>query len=213
MQTCVLKAVLGVSVSVLVVSATNVAQADDPTNGGFYQLHYTRVDPDGINETYDDCVSVGNTAPNNGAQIISWSCKPSTAAKDQAWYFDPSDCFTTTDESTGATAQWCSLRNGENFNKCLGIAAGSRNAGTHAMTWDCLGKSHYDQYWLFQPTGSGTYQMVNYNMFSMGLGPVGQDYVGVPCPPIPYANDCYVEEDYLGLTSQMSTFTATFAQP
>lgn len=210
MRMCVFKAVLGAS-SFLIVSATQVARADDPRNGGFFQFHYDYNDADDGTFT-PSCVSVGGTTPNNGAKLISWSCKSSTAAQDQAWYWDLNDCFTVKYEDTGNTAQFCSIRNGLDSNKCLGISGGSRNAGTYAITWDCLGKTHYDQYWLFQPTGSDLYQIVNYNISSMGLGPVGEAHVGTACPPGPFS-DCYVEEDYLGLTSQMITVSATAAQP
>ena len=82
MRANLLKAVLGVSVSVLVVSVTNVARAEDPTNGSYFQLQYNKYDAD-LNAYFPECVSVGGTTPNNGAKVISWACKPTTAAQDQ----------------------------------------------------------------------------------------------------------------------------------
>ena len=106
----------------------------------------------------------------------------------------------------------CSIHSGLNPNKCLGISAGSRNSGTQAITWDCLGKSHSDQYWLLQPSGSGLYEMVNYNsyLFSLGLGPISE--VDVNCHydgPIQICTDA----DLLGLTSQLSDYSAIAVWP
>lgn len=203
------KIVLGLSVPILVLSATNVARADDPTTGHYFQLQYNKYLAY-RHEYYPECVSVGGTTPNNGASVISYFCKPNTAAVDQAWFWDIDDCFTTTNETTGEQSRWCTIRNSQNTGKCMGISAGSRNEGAHAVMWDCLGKTHYDQYWLIQGDSYGYYQLWNYNNFSLGLGPVGDAYVDCYYDgPIQVCNDV----DVLGLTSQLSTFSAFNAQP
>jgi hypothetical protein len=194
MRTSLLKALLGVTVSLVIVSVTNVARAD--VLEGF-QLRYNR------NGNIPECVGLWGGVPNNGAMAISWSCKSANAAQDQAWYWDWSDCFTVTiDENTGETAQVCSIRNGLNTSKCLGIDGGSRSAGAYAKVWDCLGKSHLDQYWLWDGNASDTvFELWNYNNITMGLGKVAVVQVSG------------TSQDAEGLTPQVIDFSFTPAQP
>jgi hypothetical protein len=195
MRTCLLKAVLGLSASVLIVLATNVARAADPTTGDYFNLL-------NVDEGQNKCVGLWGKVPNTGAMAIGWQCKSVTAAEDQAWYFDTTDCITVTAEDTGATSQYCSIRNGLNPSKCLGIDGGSRREGAYAKVWDCGGPAHPDQYWLPSVVAYfGEYILWNYNQSFMGLGVVG------------YSNISGYESPLYGLTTDPTIFWASYVHP
>jgi len=118
------------------------------------------------------CIGTWGGSLTNGTQLIPWSCNPSGQAKDQAWWFDTSDCLHT--ETYG---DFCRIRNGVN-NKCMGVYGGSQNDGAYLVLWDCLGDSHGDQYWQLDGDGAGNNYIVNWSGW---FASIYQD-----CDPWPY---------------------------
>ena len=159
MRTFFRKAILGLCASLSILSATNEAKAADPRDGGYFEFQLS-----GQQQT---CLGAWGGVPNNGTQMIQYSCNPTTAARDQALTFDTNDCVW--ENFDGTWYQYCSIRSGKNFNKCMGTYAGSGNPGAFAVEWDCLGQCHQDQYWLLEPGGDGSF--VFWNLFSgLALG-------------------------------------------
>ena len=105
------------------------------------------------------CMGVSGGSLTNGTNIIPWSCNaqpPSyTGATDQGWTIDLNDCTTYQGYS------YCSVRNGLNYNKCLGTKAGGTGNGTNLVVWDCLGQAHADQYWNVTRADDGFWYFVN----------------------------------------------------
>ncbi|HXU61521.1 MAG TPA: RICIN domain-containing protein [Polyangia bacterium] len=110
------------------------------------------------------CMGVSNGNLTNGTNIVPWSCNANpangyTQAKDQAWTYDLNDCYNLS-AVTGDTL-YCPIRNGQNFNKCLGVKGGSTSEGTNLVIWDCLGIGHPDQFWALYDLGNGSYALGN----------------------------------------------------
>jgi|GEM_PF-3420820 len=148
------KGFVGMCASLAILAVGTPVEAADPTNGGYFQYQ--------LASSSTQCAGAWGGTPNNGTQVIEWGCHASTAAKDQAWYYDTNDCLYQHDEA--GDTEYCSIRNGANFKKCMGTYAGSTNTGTFAVEWDCLGTAHQDQYWHFETAGNpgdGTYTIWN----------------------------------------------------
>ncbi len=107
------------------------------------------------------CMGVQAGNMNNGTNIIPWTCNANasngfTNATDQAWTYDLYDCYT----YGAVTTTYCAIRNGKNFNKCLGVKAGSTNEGSNLVIWDCLA-GHPDQYWALSQDSHGNNYLQN----------------------------------------------------
>ena len=116
-----------------------------------------------------ECMGVSAGNMTNGTAIISWPCNAQppayTAAKDQAWVTDLSDCIAYNGTS------YCSVRDSVNFGKCLGVKAGITSNGTSLMIWDCLGQTHPDQYWSINKQSDN-----NYYFIDLASAKAGQSY-------------------------------------
>lgn len=120
----------------------------DPTNGAWFQF-------EGFYDWYE-CFGPSGGSMNNGTNLIEWTCNPASGARDQAWFFDNTDCI------SNSNGTFCSIRNGMNVNKCMGTYAGSASSGADLVLWDCLGTQHQDQYWQFIHDGeTGCYWVMN----------------------------------------------------
>lgn len=81
--------------------------------------------------------------------------------------------------------------------QCLGISGGSYSRGAHAVVWNCGGRSHPDQYWNVDPTGT---QATTFYLFNYRSGYVLQ--VGCDCT----RNEAALDQepwDNLGSPNQM----------
>ena len=70
---------------------------------------------------------------------------------------DLNDCYVRANSDESPAPKYCSIRNGLNYNKCLGVKSGSTNNGTNLVIWDCLGGAHTDQYWAVTLKADGNY--------------------------------------------------------
>jgi hypothetical protein len=95
----------------------------------------------------NECLGVGGGNMNNGTDFILWPCNAQppnyTGARDQAFFTATYDYIWT------EWGQYFSVRDALNNNKCMGVSGGSYADGANIMIWDCLGKTHTDQYWQF----------------------------------------------------------------
>jgi hypothetical protein len=170
MRSVLLKATLGLSVVAGVTSTTSQASAQLT---GYFDLSYEV--PQGDDVSFPFCAGVAAGNMTNGTEFVTWTCNANedngyAGAKDQAFMLDTSDYF----EAGGFF--YYSVRDANNYNKCLGVAGGSKSDDATVMIWDCLGTSHPDQYWLFFPdeSRSGCYFLYNYH---------SQLWLGVDYPP------------------------------
>jgi Ricin-type beta-trefoil lectin domain len=106
-----------------------------------------------LNSTTNFCLGVAAGNVTNGTAIIVWACNGNT---DQAWTAESVNPF--------ASGPYL-LRNGTNRNKCLSVAAMSKNNGAVLVIWDCKAVgANSDQLWTFKDgTTSGTTNLVNVN--------------------------------------------------
>ena len=186
---------LGIFVSVIVAFQTNLARADDPTGGGYFQL-----------ETSDGyCLGLEHDSLNNGTQMEEATCHPTSAAQTQAWWWDTDDCISVRDPIYPYhVTKYCTIRTSNN--KCLGVYGGSTNRGAYAAIWDCLGTSHPDQYWSTVAAPYGWWRIWNYQAKSYGLG-----YAGTTSESCGFSFTCYHYQ--VGLEPNVFVMLATPASP
>jgi len=187
------KVTVGLFASVLAVLTTTAARADDPRNGGYFQLRTS----DGY------CLGMEHDRLTNGTQMEEATCHPTSAASTQAWWWSPTDCFWVQD-ANGNWEKYCTITTSNN--KCLGTYAGSGNQGTYAVIWDCLGTSHTDQYWSTDVAADGTMKIWNGKSPGYGLG-----YAGTTSEYCGFSFTCYHYQ--VGLESAAFQLTATPATP
>jgi hypothetical protein len=145
MQNVLTKAALGLSI---IAGSVALARPASATNT-FYEWQNHK------NTNFCLGVAAGNVT--NGTHLIVWQCNGNS---DQAWSEDLSD------ELSFGSESYFSFRDGTNYNKCLGVPAGSHNQGVGLVIWDCVTprSSHPDQFWapLIDYT-TGCYKFLNAN--------------------------------------------------
>ncbi len=167
MRGVLLKATFGLSV---VASITSMAGPASAQISGYFDLSYEASQDSEPYVPSQICAGVSGGNMTNGTKFITWQCSANqnngfTGAKDQAFIQDTSDYI----ESGGFF--YYSIRDSQNYGKCMGVSGGSTGDDATVMIWDCLGTSHPDQYWLLFPDEyqSGCYFLYNYKS-GMWLG-------------------------------------------